>query len=119
MKISLDLPDNLINDEPIYIVRMGFTTELLAIKKPDTDKWLIKTSSCNHCGKCCYNLSERHPFPRDPKSGKCIFLKGSLKEKGEWLEECDLGIHIPTACLLGFHDSKDKPDFCTETFKEV
>lgn len=116
MKINLELPDNLIKDEPIYIVRMGMDAELLAIKKPNED-WLIKTSSCNKCGKCCYNLSERHPFERLSKDGKCIYLIKQKQEDGTFKEICDLGIHIPLACLLGFHEPEDRPEFCTEKFK--
>lgn len=109
MKIQLEIPDNW-KDEVIYLITEG---ELIAIKKP-SENWLIKTSSCNKCGKCCYNISERNPFPRYT-DGSCIYLRA--EEVGSNKFVCHLGHHRPTACLLGFHEPREKPEFCTEEFK--
>jgi len=111
--MKIEIPD-ILKDEVLYLITED---NLIAIKKPDKN-WVVKEGYCNKCGKCCYNTSERHPFPKDPESKRCMYLVAKKTETGfEYV--CDLGHWRPVACLLGFHEPQDKPEFCTETFKEI
>ena len=104
MKIELEIDDKW-KDEELCLITLY---ELLAVRLPG-ETWKVKTSSCNQCGKCCYSVSENFPFKIEA-DGKCEFLKNNI---------CSLGTHRPVSCLLGFHGPTDKPDYCTEIFKEI
>lgn len=120
MKIEVELPNSVI-DKVIYVITED---ELIAVKKPDT-KWIVKKTSCNKCGKCCYDLSGRHPFRRS-NDGRCAFLVAKTTDDGGIVEVCSLGEWRPTACLIGHHEIDDKKrdqrEFvikCTEEFEEA
>ena len=53
MKINIEIPEWA--DERRIAILAGI--ELVALKNPG-DKWLIKTSRCSQCGKCCMRIKK-------------------------------------------------------------
>ena len=110
MQITLDLPE-WTNQKQTLRIFAGI--ELVAYKLPD-EKWQVKTSRCNMCGKCCMNFKEgRHIFPLI--DGRCIHLTKEAGNNDRWL--CKLGLLRPFGCSAGL--GKDFSNDCVESFEEV
>jgi len=87
--------------------------ELLAYKRPTDEKWHVKVSRCNMCGKCCMNLPDYHYLRewRDPETGNCKYL-----EKRGDTYECKLGMGRPFACCMS---NPSRIEECSEKFEVV
>ena len=111
VKIEVDLPDfpDWENERCIYIMA---GIELAAFKMPG-EPWMIKVARCDMCGKCCMELSEKHPLPITVKNGICDQL---VKEPGNndiW--KCAFGSQRPFACCIGEPDN----DYCSIQWKKA
>ena len=107
MKISLEIPDDVITDPDSEFYIHNWTT-LLALRRRD-GKWYVKTSPCGMCGECCRHIGSGNPMYDG--SSICRHLKDN---------KCELDFHRPFSCIMDFHDDpKTKPKSCTEEFKEV
>ena len=95
MKITLDFPDDLVEDFKKRTLRVFAGIELIALKYRD-DKWQIKVLSCVMCGKCCKNLPREHHFP--VINGQCIYLVNPPGYGEKWI--CRLGINRPFGCAV-------------------
>ena len=107
MKIKLELPEWATERH----IRVFAGVELVAYKLAHEDKFKIKTSRCNYCGKCCTNVRVDHLFGRNPKTGNCQFLV-----KNGDMYECALGIGRPFSCCASVPSQIPE---CTEKFEEV
>ena len=90
MKIQLDLQD-WCDERHIFVVA---GTELAAYKDAFEDKFHVKTSRCNYCGKCCMDLPKGH-VPLD-ENNNCVHL-GEDGDK----RPCKLGATKPLPCVEG------------------
>jgi hypothetical protein len=109
MKISLEIPDDCVEDfkeRHLYV----FAGIDLVARKPKGGEWNIKVSKCSQCGKCCSDLTERHPFPA--VDGKCIHLINPSGYGKKMI--CRLGICRPFACAI----SNPAKDYCTVKYVE-
>jgi len=106
MKITIDLPE-WAEERHIYVMA---GIELLAHKLPDKPLY-IKTERCNMCGKCCMDLSNRHPFP--VVNGRCIYLQKEPGKNEMW--RCELAINRPFGCSVGI----PRADYCPIRFEEI
>jgi hypothetical protein len=91
MKINIEIPDWC--DERNIYVMAGI--ELAAYKDFNEDKFHIKTSRCNQCGKCCVNLPKGQ-YPLD-ENGDCI----QLDKRYDDIKPCKLGAMRPFPCCEG------------------
>ncbi len=107
MKIELELPEWVTERH----IRILAGVELVAYKLVHEDKFKIKTSRCNFCGKCCMNVRVDHMFGRDPKTNDCRFLK-----KNGDIYECGLGLGRPFSCCITIPKHIRG---CTEKFEEA
>lgn len=105
MKIIVELPPWA--DERHIRIFAGI--ELAAYKLAHEDKFKIKTSRCNFCGRCCMDVHVDHMFGRDPITGNCRFL---VKNGDTY--ECSLGIGRPFSCCKSIPTQIAE---CTEKFE--
>ena len=108
MKITLDIPDNIVDqiqDRNLYLMA-GID---LVAEKLRGDKWKIKTSGCSMCGKCCKELREEHPFP--VIDGQCVYLENPEGYGDKWV--CGLRINRPFGCSI----STTTADYCNVKFE--
>ena len=103
-KIELELPDWA--DERGISVMAGI--ELVAYKLPDKP-WMIKTSRCSQCGRCCKRLNDNFIF--SVEGGRCVHLE---KRSAESKYLCGLGVYRPIGCSTG--RARSIPE-CTEKFE--
>ena len=106
-KIELELPE-WANERHI---RIFAGIELIAYRKVNEDKFNVKCSRCNFCGKCCMNVRVDHIFGRDEKTGNCRWLR-----KNGDTYECGLGMGRPFSCSASVPIHIPE---CTEKFKKV
>lgn len=111
MKIEIELPDW--TDERNIYVFAGI--ELAAIKTFREDKFRIKDTRCNFCGKCCMGIDPKfHFFP--VINGKCVHLINEPGTKDKY--RCRFGISRPFVCSFFPEDRiGDLPEFCCITYK--
>jgi len=111
MKITLEIPDNIVEDfakRNLYI----FVGEDLVAYKYVGWNWRVKTKFCAMCGKCCMNLPADDNFPA-VKDGRCIYLKDDGDKR-----VCGLGsFWRPFGCVVS--DQSDPTDYRTVKFEEV
>jgi hypothetical protein len=105
MKIEIEIPDWC--DERAIRIMAGI--ELVAYKMP-FEKWKIKVSRCNMCGKCC--MTSNIPYPL--VDGKCIHLKKRPGNNDRW--ECFLRIQRPFGCCVA--TPQNIPE-CTVKYEEI
>lgn len=88
MKIELEIPDKY-EDTNLYLM-WGMVP--IARRIRTRKYWEVKTAECSRCGKCCENVTERHPFAT--KDG-CKYL-GSPGNGNS----CSLTIYRPVGCSI-------------------
>jgi hypothetical protein len=86
MKVSFDIPE-WAGDKSLYLMA-GFET--VAYRHKDKP-WMIKTSRCQSCGKCCENL----PIKGTDEFGTCR----SLYQDGD-KKLCKFGVARPFGCCV-------------------
>jgi len=100
MKITLEIPD-WTSERDIYIFA---GIESVAYKKFDGDKFNVKTSRCDMCGKCCADP----PLKFKKVDGMCEYYN---KYTG-----CSLGILRPFGCSVGdpyINGDSDVAEYCS------
>ena len=93
MKIELDLPDWIEEEKRGIWINAGI--ECVAKKMPWEDFWLVKSSRCSVCGKCCSKID-------------CPHLTDDNR--------CRLGTERPWRCSNT--DPRNVPE-CTSKYKKV
>ena len=109
MKVILDLPD-WCNEKHIYVLA---GRELVAYKYLDPKPWMIKSSRCNLCGKCCQTFRGIINDAQIDEKGHCRHLKPD----GDMLR-CGLELSVPFGCIVSIGPYKKVPE-CTEKFESV
>jgi len=102
-------------DRHIYILA---GMERIATKKANENVLWIKTKRCNHCGKCCMNISHPEKFFMPVVDGNCANL--IIYEDGK--TDCKLNVDMPLSCCLAdpvISNWKDKDICCIEYKKEL
>ena len=111
MKIILDIPDDIVEDQKERNLRLFAGIDLIAYKNRGGE-WMVKTRGCSMCGECCRNLPKEHPFPTI--DGKCIYLINPPGYGDKWI--CALGINRPFGC--GMEDTSFIKG-CTVKYKKM
>ena len=93
MKIILDIPDNVVEDQKERNLRLFAGIDLIAYKNRGGE-WMVKTHRCSMCGECCKHLPKEHPFPTI--NGQCIYLINPPGYGNKWI--CSLGVNRPFGC---------------------
>ena len=104
MRIEIDIPD-WTKERSIYVFA---GIELVAYRVPK-EKWKVKTSRCNMCGKCCMDVPDKWSMGKNKETGHCVHL---IFYANQWL--CDLGSNRPFSCCIG-----DGADDCSIKWKEI
>ena len=107
MKIELEVPDELVGDEPLWLFS-GMNH--IAVKRPDAD-WVVKDGHCSMCGRCC-SASHLKGMNLKIKDGVCASLTDHPTEEGK--KVCGLGKMRPFICLIA--QARFTPQ-CTVTWK--
>ncbi|MBA7657492.1 hypothetical protein ES703_65430 [subsurface metagenome] len=96
MKITLKIPDDIVEDFAERNLYVFAGIDLVAHKYRGEKNWTVKIQRCSQCGTCCQNLKEEHPFPL--VDGRCIYLTQPEGYGGLWF--CSLGINRPFGCAI-------------------
>lgn len=111
MKITLEIPDDVVEDFVERNLYVFAGIDLVAHKYRGKKNWTVKIQRCSQCGTCCKNLKKEHPFP--VVDGKCIYLTQPGGYGGLWF--CSLGINRPFGCAIADTDAT----YCSVKYKSI
>jgi len=60
MKITLKIPDDIVEDFAERNLYVFAGIDLVAHKYRGEKNWTVKIQRCSQCGTCCQNLKEQH-----------------------------------------------------------